>query len=366
MTTLHLRGPILTGPDSVCDEAWIIDDRISFEPPESPADDSLDGWVVPGLVDAHCHVGLSSQGAVGDDEAEMQALTDRNNGTLALRDAGSPADTRWMDDRDDLPRMIRAGRHIARTKRYLRGYAHEIEPDDLTEYVLAAAEYGDGWVKIVGDWIDRGEGDLRPCWPDAAVHQAIAAAHQVGAKVTAHCFGEESLVQLANAGIDCIEHACGLTDETIDLLVQQRIAIVPTLINIETFPKIANPAREKFPAYYHHMLDLYDRRYHTIGAAKDAGIEIFAGTDAGGSIAHGRVIDELCELTKAGFTPQQALDAGCWAARRWLGFDVLDEGSSADLLVVPSDPRLDLDVLRSPSAVFLRGQRVVAPSVSNG
>ena len=33
--------------------------------------------------------------------------------------AGSPADTRWIDDRADLPRIIRAGRHIARTRRYI-------------------------------------------------------------------------------------------------------------------------------------------------------------------------------------------------------------------------------------------------------
>ena len=37
--------------------------------------------------------------------------------------------------RDDLPRIIRAGRHIGRTKRYVRNYAHELEPDRVVEYV---------------------------------------------------------------------------------------------------------------------------------------------------------------------------------------------------------------------------------------
>ena len=71
--------------------------------------------------------------------SEKQALTDRDAGTLLLRDAGSPSDTRWIDDREDLPRIIRAGRHIARTKRYLRNYAHEIEPGDLAAYVRREA-----------------------------------------------------------------------------------------------------------------------------------------------------------------------------------------------------------------------------------
>ena len=60
--------------------------------------------------------------------AEQHALADRAAGALLLRDAGSPADTRWMDHRTDLPEIIRAGRHIARPKRYLRNYGDEVEP----------------------------------------------------------------------------------------------------------------------------------------------------------------------------------------------------------------------------------------------
>ena len=86
---------------------------------------------MPGLVDAHCHVGLESTGAVPADRAEEHAVADRDAGALLLRDAGSPADTRWMDEREDLPKIIRAGRHIARPLRYLRNYADEVEPDEL-------------------------------------------------------------------------------------------------------------------------------------------------------------------------------------------------------------------------------------------
>ena len=92
---------------------------------------ALRGWVLPGLVDAHCHVGLDAHGAVDRETAEQQALADRAVGTLLIRDAGSPADTRWIDDREDLPKIIRAGRHIARTRRYIRNFAHEIEPEQL-------------------------------------------------------------------------------------------------------------------------------------------------------------------------------------------------------------------------------------------
>src|SRR5690606_15980410 len=158
---------------------------------------SLDGWVLPGYVDAHCHVGLGPEGAVDAATAEEQATTDRDHGTLLIRDAGSAADTRWIDERDDLPKIIRAGRHIARTRRYIRNYAHEVEPEQLVSRVRAEARTGDGWVKLVGDWIDRDTGDLEPCWPRDVLTQAIAAAHDEGARVTAHCFGQESLYDFA-------------------------------------------------------------------------------------------------------------------------------------------------------------------------
>jgi hypothetical protein len=57
-----------------------------------------------------------------------------------LRDAGSPTDTRSFDDRDDLPRIIRAGRHLARPKRYQRGFALELEDGTVLDPDGSAAE----------------------------------------------------------------------------------------------------------------------------------------------------------------------------------------------------------------------------------
>ena len=353
---LHLRGPVLVGPDEVVGEAWVVGGRITYERPSGDVT-AVDGWVVPGLVDAHCHIGLDAHGAVDEQTSEAQAVADRDAGALLLRDAGSPADTRWVDDRDDLPRLVRAGRHIARPKRYLRNFADEVEPEDLVETVRRQAARGDGWVKLVGDWIDRDTGDLAPCWPLEVLRPAMAAAHEAGARVTAHCFSEDSLADLVEAGIDCIEHATGLDERTLPLLAERGVAIVPTLINIDTFPDIAAAAEGKFPVYAGHVRALHERRHATVGAAHDAGLPIYAGTDAGGALAHGRVVDEVLELARAGLSPVEALDAACWSARAWLGRDALTEGASADLLVLDGDPRQDLRVLQSPSAVLLRGVR---------
>jgi imidazolonepropionase-like amidohydrolase len=356
-TVLHLVGEVLVGPEDVRPEAWVVGGRMTYERPTGAGHEvqTLRGWFVPGMVDAHCHVGLDRHGAVDDATAEQQAVTDRDNGTLLIRDAGSPADTRWIDERDDLPKVIRAGRHIARTKRYIRNYAWEVEPEQLVERVRIEARVGDGWVKLVGDWIDRDTGDLEPCWPADVLKEAIAAAHEEGARTTAHCFGPDSLRDFAAAGTDCIEHSTGLEPDTIDSFAAQGIAIVPTLVNIATFPAIAEPAREKFPDYHRRMIDLHARRYETFGAAREAGIPIYLGTDAGGSIAHGLAAQEAVELTRIGFTHTQALGASTWGARQWLGRPGLEEGADADLLVLGRDPREDITVLGEPDAVVLRG-----------
>ncbi len=354
--TLHLTGPVLVGPDEVVPQAWVVGGRITFSRPGGGEVTTLPGWVVPGLVDAHCHVGLDAHGAVDGATSEAQARTDRDAGALLLRDAGSPADTRWVDDREDLPRLLRAGRHIARPKRYLRDFGAEVEPDDLVDEVRRQAARGDGWVKLVGDWIDRATGDLAPCWPAAALVDAVAAAHDAGARVTAHCFGEACLPDLLAAGVDGIEHATGLGADLLPAAAAAGVAVVPTLVNIATFPGIAAAGEAKFPVYAAHIRALHARRYETVRAAHDAGVPVYAGTDAGGSLAHGLVVDEVLELAAAGLPPLAALSAACWAARDWLGVDGLVEGASADLLVLPGDPRRDLSVLRTP-VVVLRGVR---------
>lgn len=359
---LHLTGPVLTGPDEQRPEAWVLDGRITFDRPRTAGGGRVDGWadvegwVLPGLVDAHNHVGLGPGGAVDRDTAEQQARTDLAAGTLLIRDAGSPVDTRWVDDREDLPRIVRAGRHIARTRRYIPGVGVEVEPGHLVEQVRIQAARGDGWVKLVGDWIDREVGDLAPCWPAGVLGEAMDAAHAAGARVTAHCFGEDCLADLIEAGIDCIEHASGLTEETIALAAARGTAIVPTLINIENFPSFAQAGERKFPVYAAHMRRLYEQRHATVVAAFEAGLAVFVGTDAGSAMPHGLIADEVAALVAAGIPATSALDGACWGARSWLRRPGLVEGAPADLVVYPQDPRRDVGVLAHPRMRVLRGR----------
>jgi len=342
-------------PDGEARDVYVVGGRITYEPQPS-AEHVADGWIVPGLVDAHCHIGLDADGAVPDEVSEQQALTERDAGALLLRDCGSAADTSWIHDRDDLPRLIRAGRHLARTKRYIRNYAHEIEPPELAEYAAREAERGDGWIKLVGDWIEREAGDLTPSWTRESLDAAMAAAHERGARVTAHVFGQAALPDLIGAGIDCIEHGTGLDTGLIDTMVERGVALVPTVKQLDNFPKYAAAGEDRFPKYADHMRRLHARRKETIRAAYDAGVAIYAGTDAGGVLPHGLIADEVAELAEYGLSPADALGAASWRAREWLGLDgTLGEGTTADFVVYAGNPLEDLRLLRDPQRIVLRG-----------
>jgi len=355
---LRLRGVVLPGDEPR--DVWVHEGRVTLEQVRDAQTVATGCWLVPGLVDAHNHIGLAPSGAVTDVATQReQALADRDAGALLIRDCGVPVDTRHLDDHEDLPRIIRAGRHLAPHRRYLPGVAIELDdPGDLADATVEQARTGDGWVKLVGDWIERGAGDLAPCWPADAIQAAITAAHHVGARVTAHVFGAQALPDLISAGIDCIEHGTGLTADLIDELAVRGTALVPTLINIDNFPGIAADAESKFPAYAAHMRRLHAGVREMVSRAHEAGVPIYAGTDAGGSLPHGLIVREISALADAGMSATDALAAGSWAARSWLGLPGIEEGAPADLVAYDTDPRADLSVLGHPARIVLRGEVV--------
>ena len=80
-TALHVRGRSL--PDGRWVQWWIADGLLRSEPVRGAETIFDGGWIVPGLVDAHCHVGLGPHGGVELDEAIAQAQTERDAGAVS-------------------------------------------------------------------------------------------------------------------------------------------------------------------------------------------------------------------------------------------------------------------------------------------
>ena len=356
---LHVRGVVL--PDDEVRDIWLVGDRVTFSPVPGAQTISTDGFILPGLVDAHCHIGIAPGGApIADiEDARALAMIDRDTGVLAMRDAGSPYPYSDLDSDIDLPRLARAGQHVAPVHRYLRDIGVEVDAADVVEEVARQAKAGNGWVKLVGDWIDRSVGDLAPAWDAATLTAAVASAHAAGARITVHAFAEESVATLVEAGVDSVEHGTGLSTDVIDAMAARGTALVPTMINIETFEGIARGAEGKFPAYAAHMRALQAGFPDVVAAAHEAGVPIYVGTDAGGGISHGMAAAEMLLLhERAGMSASSVLAAASWGARAWLGFPGLVEGGLADLVVYDTDPRVDLRVVRAPRRIVLRGRVV--------
>lgn len=375
--TGHVEGlPAATGTGAAAehlpDAEWV---RGSWEVREGrvhrldgsgPAPD-LTGWAVPGLVDVHCHIGISpEEGPATRAEQEEQALADRDSGVLAVRDCGVPVDNSWVKERHDLPRLVRAGRHIARPRRYMRGLAVELEdPRRLPAEIVRQAAVGDGWVKIVGDWIDRSAGadsDLDPLWPREVLVDAVAAAHDAGARVAVHCFSHAAVDDLLEARVDDIEHGTGMDDDQMAEAAARGVTVTPTLLQIELFGDFADQAGSRYPRYATTMRAMYeDRRGHT-ERLFDSGVRLLPGTDSGGYQRHGSIARELDLWVRAGASPARVLDLATWRARDTLGLPSLSPGAPADLVVFDADPRRDPSALAHPSAVVLRGEVVAERS----
>src|SRR3954470_1065310 len=353
---LHVRGTVL--PEGEVKDLWLVGDRVTYEPVGGAETISDDGFIVPGLVDAHCHLGIAYGAKPIDslDQARDLAGRDRDAGVLALRDAGSPYPYPALDDEPGIPRLARAGRHVAAPRRYLRDISVEVDAAEVAATVTAQAKAGTGWVKLVGDWIDRSVGDLAPSWDGPTMAAAVDAAHAAGARAAVHTFSEEGVEIMVRAGVDSVEHGTGLSLDLIDEMARRGTALVPTMINIRTFGKIAAQARGKFAGYANHMIALRDRFPSVVRAAHEAGVPIYLGTDAGGGIRHGQVAEEMLILQEAGIPAADVLAAASWKAREWLGFPGLVEGGLADLVVYEADPRADLRVVRAPKRIVLRGE----------
>ena len=360
MTPMRFSGPVL--PDGEVRDLYVVGDTVTYEP-QAGADTAAEGWIVPGLVDAHCHIGLDDHGAVDDADAEAQAIEDRDAGALLIRDCGSAADTSWVHDRDDLPRLIRAGRHIARTRRYIRNYAHEVEPPSLVETVAQEAQRGDGWVKLVGRLDLPRRGRPRAVLPGGGLRRRDRRRARTRRQ------GDRALLRRGGAaGADRGRHRLhrarhrAVDRPGADDGRAQGIALVPTVMQIDKFPQYADAGRDKFPQYADHMTDLHARQRDTIMAAHELGVALYAGSDGGGVSRHGNIAGEVIAMHGLGMPADYALGAASWRARDWLGWNAtLDEGAPADFVVYPRDPLLDLTVLLEPSYVVLRdgGGRVM-------
>jgi hypothetical protein len=316
------------------------------------------GFIVPGMADAHCHIGYSDDGSVSPEEMVSQAGATLASGVTLVRDCGVPVDNSGVRDLVG-PRLIRCGRHVARPKRYMRGLPLDVEDQrELPGVLVDMARGSDGWVKIVGDWIDRSGGadsDLMPLWEPAVLRDAVAAVHEAGARIAVHAFSHRVIDSLIEAGVDDIEHGSGIDADQASEIAARGIAVTPTLRQVELFRDFAAQAGTKYPVYAATMQAMYDNRREHFQMLLDADVLLLQGTDSGGYQEHGSIAGELDLWARWGASARTIIDASTWVTQLYLGRPGLVEAGPADLLILDEDPRTDPLAMARPRAVYVGG-----------
>jgi imidazolonepropionase-like amidohydrolase len=362
--------------------------------PQATTLDATGDTIMPGLVDAHCHVTLGEP-ASNDElffhrEPAFSAILAAWNVTKLLR-AGVTSffDADGAYDigpalRDAIecgmvegPRMVTglhalltsvggtAGRMIPDSG--TAGYAQVVRSrDEMVEVVRRQIKYGADWVKIHATGRIPGRAGELQVWTLDEMRVVCDTAHELDTLVVAHCRSASSTRDAAKAGVDLIFHASFVDDEGIDAMVENGCWCCPTwtfLANLADFGgKVgASPSAQ----------DLFRDEIETTAAklreAYDAGVPFLTGSESGFSITpyghwHARELQLLVDYL--GLSPMQAIVCATANGRLVMRDDrigTVEPGQRADLLVVNGDPLRDVRVLQDRSrvrAVVSRGQCV--------
>jgi len=337
--------------------------------------------LMPGLIDAHCHVsfdaprsndelffhrraGLSAIIAAADIRKLLCA------GVTGLFDADSIHDI-GVDLRDAIeagvvegPRMA-AGGHALMTSvggtagrlipdEGLRGYAVVVRTrDEIVAEVRRQIKGGVDWIKVHVTGLiprQRARGELT-VWSFDELRAVCDTAHGLGIPVVGHCRNASSTRDAARAGFDMILHATHMDEEAVEAVVERKIPIVPTFTfqaNLADYGDVVKADKGLQELFRREIVDSAEtlRRLHA------AGVPLLCGTESGFSLTplgdwHYRELEVF--VRDLGFTPLQAIRAATSDAARALRMEgqvgSVVAGQLADLIVIDGDPSIDVTLL---------------------
>ncbi|MCS9991324.1 metal-dependent hydrolase family protein [Weissella confusa] len=335
-------------------------------------------YLVPGLINAHTHIVMAADGRerAGQDVTldtlvALQNLQDAiASGVTTIRDAGSTDNidlklaTKIRQQRLQLPDIIGSGAALTMTGGH--GSKIGMEVDGVDEVRKAARwnlKHGAQTIKLMATGGVSLDGE-QPTDEQLSVEELTAAvleAHHKGKPAMAHAQGTQGIKNAILAGVDSVEHAVYLDDETIQMLLDTNTAIVPTM----AAPWQMLQHKDDIPAYmYDKASALWEAHQQSIRDAAAAGVNVVMGTDAGTSyndFKSGPGV-EIRLLASVGMTPEQVLLASTIRGAELLGIaervGELVPGKDSDMLILDRDPLQDLAVLTDAPRVIKRGQAV--------
>jgi imidazolonepropionase-like amidohydrolase len=393
-----------TGSAAYLGHIQIKDDRIlSVSKQDITAENNsaesidLEGkFIMPGLIDAHCHISFDEPKS--NDElffhrreglaaiiAGTNALKVLQSGVTSFFDADSLYSV-GVDLRDAIesgivrgPKMAvggnalitsaggTAGRLIPDEGK--RGYGAVVtSKDEIILEIRRQIKMGVDWIKIhVSGMVPRqtSEGELQ-AWSLDELKLACDTAHELGIPVVGHCRGAGSVRDSLLAGMDMILHGTYMDEEGLELMIEKNIPLVPTF----TFQANLIDYADKMDASKDYK-DIFEKEIQDnvpmFRKAFEAGVPFLCGSETGFSVTpygdwHYKELEVFVD--KLGLTPLEAITCGTKNASQAMRRDdlgVIAEGNIADLIVMSEDPSKDVSRLGNKDLiekVFLNGKEV--------
>ncbi|MDH3193151.1 MAG: amidohydrolase family protein [Acidimicrobiia bacterium] len=374
----------------------VLDGRIAEIGQRLDGDASVDmggRTILPGLIDSHVHVMISSLDLFGAMQepyslrfyrAIANLRANLEAGITTIRDAGG-ADLgvkRAVDDgliagpnmliaigmlsqtgghgdgwlASGMQMRVLAGDHPGAPQTVVDG------PEEIRKKVRELVRAGADVIKVAtsGGVMSPRSNPRHAHFDPAELQALVAEATSAGLYVMAHAQATDGIKNAVRAGVRSVEHGIYLDDEAIELMIHHGTYLVPTLIAPTGVARAAAAGARIPEASLLKAAEVTEIHRQSFAKAVKAGVKIAMGTDTGVT-PHGENLDELSLMVAGGMDPLDVLVATTQSAADLLGLGgeigSLAPGKRADLTVISGDP-LDFDAWTIES-VWKSGVRVV-------
>jgi imidazolonepropionase-like amidohydrolase len=353
--------------------------------------DARDRTVMPGMIDAHCHVSFGEAHTQEEQDLytspETRTLRSAWNMKKILRagftGASAPGGS-WnigVAVREGVnvgmvegPRLTTGGRFITTSNGISDFYPTWVGVPESSIGVLANTK--DEMITEVRRQVKNGVdlvklGDSPYGDYLSFTYDEIAAitdmAHQLNRRVTIHARGAEAVRAAVAAGVDWIMHGDHMTDHEVGLLAESGIPLCPTitlLCNFADWGELVGVPQKKQDG----AKRLLEKSANALTKGREAGINFLIGTDTGFGITpfgewHAREMELLMQY--AGLSALDVIKAATHNGAKVLNLEgqvgVLAPGYLADVIVVNGDPLTDIRVLQDKSKIetVIKGGKIV-------